>query len=68
MDNMNLSADVRRTMQAKLAAEEAEFAKNRTKKMTVNDFETLTIIGRGAFGEVRRIGKLQRECYVVFDH
>jgi serine/threonine protein kinase len=53
MEAMNLSADVKRQMQAKLQAQEDEFARKGKKKMSVNDFETLTIIGRGAFGEVR---------------
>jgi len=53
MEAMNLSADVKRQMQARLQAQEDEFLKARRKKMSVNDFETLTIIGRGAFGEVR---------------
>ena len=54
MEAMNLSADVKKAMQAKLkAAEEAEKAGSKPKKMSVLDFETLTIIGRGAFGEVR---------------
>ena len=53
MEAMNLSADVKKQMQAKLQAQEDEFLKKGKKKMSVNDFETLTIIGRGAFGEVR---------------
>ena len=53
MEAMNLSADVKKQMQARLQAQEDEFLKARRKKMSVNDFETLTIIGRGAFGEVR---------------
>jgi len=55
MEAMNLSADVKRAMQAKLAAQEDERARKGAvaKKMSINDFETLTIIGRGAFGEVR---------------
>jgi len=51
MATMNLSNDVRKKMQAKLVEQEAAFARN--KKMSIHDFETLTIIGRGAFGEVR---------------
>jgi hypothetical protein len=47
MEAMNLSQDVKRQMQAKLKAEESK----QVKKMSVYDFETLTIIGRGAFGE-----------------
>lgn len=59
MEAMNLSADVKKQMQLKLSAQEAEDAKKAAatggtvRKMNVNDFETLTIIGRGAFGEVR---------------
>lgn len=54
MEAMNLSADVKASMQAKLASDPAKAASLLTaKKMHVNDFETLTIIGRGAFGEVR---------------
>jgi serine/threonine kinase 38 len=56
MEAMNLSADVKKAMQAKLqAAEQAAAASggSKPKKMSVLDFETLTIIGRGAFGEVR---------------
>lgn len=51
MEAMNLSADVKRQMQARLNEQEQEYMKRR--KMDINDFETLTIIGRGAFGEVR---------------
>jgi serine/threonine kinase 38 len=50
---MNLAPDVKKQMQAKLQAQEDDFLKKGKKKMSVNDFETLTIIGRGAFGEVR---------------
>lgn len=53
MEAMNLSADVKKQMQQRLQAQEDEFLKAKRKKMSVNDFETLTIIGRGAFGEVR---------------
>ena len=53
MEAMNLSGDVKKQMQARLRVEEEEANANRRKKMSVNDFETLTIIGRGAFGEVR---------------
>lgn len=37
--------------EAYIKAEEAEL-KEQTKRMTVDDFEPLAIIGRGAFGEV----------------
>ena len=53
MEAMNLSADVKKAMQARLQAEEELSNAAKLKKMTVNDFETLTTIGRGAFGQVR---------------
>jgi len=51
MASMNLSETVRRQMQARLAEEEKKMTPQR--KLNVNDFETISIIGRGAFGEVR---------------
>ena len=53
MEAMNLSADVKKAMQARLQAEEEASNASKLKKMNVNDFETLTTIGRGAFGQVR---------------
>ena len=53
MEAMNLSADVKKAMQARLQAEEEATNANKLRKMNVNDFETLTTIGRGAFGQVR---------------
>ena len=53
MEAMNLSADVKKAMQARLQAEEDLSNAAKLKKMNVNDFETLTTIGRGAFGQVR---------------
>jgi serine/threonine kinase 38 len=53
MATMNISQEMKEQMKAKLAAQEEEATKVRRKKMSMADFETLTIIGRGAFGEVR---------------
>jgi len=55
METMKLSNDVKRQMQAKLAEEESQY--KRRKKISVQDFDTLSIIGRGAFGEVRVVRK-----------
>lgn len=49
MSEMKLSDDVRQKMQQKLEIE----AQKPQKKLGHSDFEKLTIIGRGAFGEVR---------------
>lgn len=53
MEEMKLTEDVRAEMTKQLEIQEAEFAKQRRKKMTLADFDCLSIIGRGAFGEVR---------------
>jgi len=53
LQGMSLSPEKKAEFEAKLAEEEAKMLRNRRKKMTPNDFENLTIIGRGAFGEVR---------------
>jgi len=57
MESMKLSQDVKKQMQLKLEQEETNYARKRRKKLTVNDFETVAIIGRGAFGEVRVVRK-----------
>lgn len=53
MKKMGLTPEKEQEMIDKLAAKEYEETRSRRKKMTVDDFERLTIIGRGAFGEVR---------------
>jgi hypothetical protein len=50
METMKLDPKVKKALQAKL--EEEEKTKKTRRKMKLSDFETLTIIGRGAFGEV----------------
>lgn len=50
MENMKLSSEVKQKMIAQFDEQEAAEPK---RKMNVDDFELLTIIGRGAFGEVR---------------
>jgi len=57
MESMKLSHDVKRQMQAKLEQEETKYARQRRKKITVNDFDIVAIVGRGAFGEVRVVKK-----------
>lgn len=48
-----LSSEERAGKLAELERREAEYARLRRQKMSVDDFEPLTIIGRGAFGEAR---------------
>jgi len=61
MESMKLSQDVKKQMQLKLEQEETNYARTRRKKLTVNDFETVAIIGRGAFGEVRVVRKKENK-------
>ena len=56
MEAMNLNPDVKKAMQARLKAEEDQYNALQ-RKINVNDFETLTIIGRGAFGQVRVVSQ-----------
>lgn len=54
MARMNLTRDVQQRISEKLAEEENDPVKvERRRKMCMDDFELLDIIGRGAFGEVR---------------
>jgi len=50
---MKLSTEVRKQMQANFELKETESTRLRRKKLSIADFDCLTIIGRGAFGEVR---------------
>jgi len=53
MDEMKLPLDSRKQMENKLRQDESKYIQERRKKLGLGDFETLTVIGRGAFGEVR---------------
>ena len=48
-----LTEEERTAALAELQRRETEYTRLRRQKLTVEDFEPLTIIGRGAFGEVR---------------
>ena len=48
-----LTEEERSAALAELQRRETEYTRLRRQKLTVEDFEPLTIIGRGAFGEVR---------------
>jgi len=49
METMKLSDDIKRQLQAKLQAE----SRLQRKKLSIADFQKISVIGRGAFGEVR---------------
>lgn len=50
----DLSEEEHRTLLKDLERKETEYMRLQRHKMGVDDFEMLTIIGRGAFGEVRK--------------
>jgi len=53
MDKMNLSSTEQELIKRDILHKEAEILRMKRKKISVRDFESVAIIGRGAFGEVR---------------
>lgn len=53
MNLLNLSEAEQELIKQDILHKEAEINRRLRKKITVRDFDMLSIIGRGAFGEVR---------------
>ena len=53
LNNLNLSESQKEELKKNFLHQEAEQLRQQRKKMTIYEFVPLTIIGRGAFGEVR---------------
>jgi len=53
LDELNLKEEQKEELKKKFLHIQAEQMRQGRKKMTIREFEPLTIIGRGAFGEVR---------------
>ena len=53
MQNLELNENEREIIQNELIQNEVNYLRERRKKETIVDYESLAIIGRGAFGEVR---------------
>ena len=53
LDEAEVPEEEQARILAELGKKEAELMRVQRRKTTVDDFELLTIIGRGAFGEVR---------------
>ena len=53
MDELNLNDEQKEELRQNFLHTEAEQMRQARKKMSITEFEPLTIIGRGAFGEVR---------------
>ena len=56
---MNLSISEQQLIKQDVLHEEAAFLREKRKKVSVYDFEPLTVIGKGAFGEVRLVRHIQ---------
>eukprot|EP00978_Attheya_sp_CCMP212_P009070 scaffold21366_cov60-Attheya_sp.AAC.3 len=52
---IGLSEEKKQTLRSVLEKEETEVSKESRKKVSTADFESLVVIGRGAFGEVRLV-------------
>jgi serine/threonine protein kinase len=57
MHQVGLPEDKKQTLRSALELEEIMLQKESRKKVTTADFESLAVIGRGAFGEVRLVRK-----------
>lgn len=53
LESMNLSEEDKRRERERHAKKEKEYSRLQRHAMSVDDFDLLTIVGRGAFGEVR---------------
>jgi len=55
VQNESLSADAKSELLSELEQQERKYTRLKRAKLTADDFEPLTIIGRGAIGEVRLV-------------
>lgn len=55
MNEKNIPESEQNTMLTELAKKETEFIRFRRLRLTQNEFESVAIVGRGAFGEVRLV-------------
>ena len=57
MHQVGLPEEKKQSLRTQLEMEEVLLQKESRKKVTPADFESLAVIGRGAFGEVRLVRK-----------
>ncbi len=53
MEELDITEDEKKRLRADLIKAESELKMAKRRKMKISDFESLALIGRGAFGEVR---------------
>ena len=59
-----ISAEEQEEMMRNLERRETEYMRLQRRKVGIDDFEQLTVIGKGAFGEVHK-DNLIRSCYII---
>jgi hypothetical protein len=57
MIQLDIPEEKKKILRQNLETEEVQISKEQRKKVTVSEFESLAVIGRGAFGEVRLVRK-----------
>ena len=57
MEDLNLDPQEREKYRQRLRSQELNNMRQQRKRLTIHDFEKLTVIGRGAFGEVQLVRK-----------
>eukprot|EP00743_Colponemidia_sp_Colp-15_P000587 GILK01000659.1.p1 GENE.GILK01000659.1~~GILK01000659.1.p1 ORF type:complete len:505 (+),score=87.31 GILK01000659.1:204-1517(+) len=57
MDAINLSPEEQEAVKKDMMRQESEYNRMKRKKVSVRDFDSIKLIGRGAFGEVRVVRK-----------
>lgn len=58
MQESQVSAEEQEEMMRNLARRETEYMRLQRRKIGIDDFEQLTVIGKGAFGEVWKHGRV----------
>ncbi|RHY09230.1 hypothetical protein DYB36_002197, partial [Aphanomyces astaci] len=57
MQNLKLGEPAKETYRAELRNQELSHMRQQRKRLTIQDFQSLAVVGRGAFGEVRLVRK-----------
>ena len=65
MNQLNYNTEQQKLVKDKIIKQEAEQLRKKRKHLSVIDFPTIAIIGRGAFGEVRLCRSLDKKELVA---
>ena len=68
MDEQRLEEDEREDQRRRQATKETDFLRLKRSRLGVDDFESLKVIGRGAFGEVMPYSRVVNFQVLNFRH